>query len=207
MTYPPNPGVNLGKVTLSKAAPSVSLTKPGDSQGLLRVNLNWSQGARRGFFKRSSAVDLDLGCLWELSDGSKGVIQAVGNNFGSLRSAPFIQLDGDDRTGESAGGENMHINLERPDTFRRILIFAFIYEGVPNWAAADGVVTLFPTSGPQIEVRLDSPVDGARSCAIALLQNSGDGLTVHREVQYINGNQSAIDRAYGWGMKWQPGSK
>ncbi|MFB8008553.1 Tellurium resistance [Nocardia sp. NPDC056000] len=197
----------MSKVTLSKAAPSVSLTKPGDSQGLLRVNLNWSQGARRGFFKRSSAIDLDLGCLWELSDGSKGVVQAVGNNFGSLHSAPFIQLDGDDRTGESSGGENMHIDLARPDTFRRILIFAFIYEGVPNWAAADGVVTLYPTSGPEVEVRLDSPVDGARSCAIALLQNNGGGLTVHREVQYINGNQSAIDRAYGWGMKWQAGSK
>ncbi|MFF2553702.1 Tellurium resistance [Nocardia sp. NPDC058058] len=197
----------MSKVTLSKAAPSVNLTKPGDSQGLLRVNLNWSQGARRGFFKRSSAIDLDLGCLWELSDGSKGVVQAVGNNFGSLHSAPFIQLDGDDRTGESSGGENMHIDLARPDAFRRILIFAFIYEGVPNWAAADGVVTLYPTSGPEVEVRLDSPVDGARSCAIALLQNSGSGLTVHREVQYINGNQSAIDRAYGWGMKWQAGSK
>lgn len=202
-----NPGVNLGKVTLSKAAPSVSLTKPGDSGGIMRVNLNWSQGAKRGFFKRSSAVDLDLGCLWELSDGRKGVVQAVGNNFGSLHAPPFIQLDGDDRTGADTGGENMHINLERPDTFRRILIFAFIYEGVANWAAADGVVTLFPTVGPQVEVRLDSPVDGARSCAIALLQNTGGAISVHREVQYINGNQSSIDKAFGWGMDWHPASK
>lgn len=203
----PDPGVNLSKVTLSKATPSVNLTKPGDSQGAMRVNLNWSQGKKRGLFKRSSAVDLDLGCLYELADGSKGVIQAIGNNFGALHAAPFIALDGDDRTGEASGGENMHINLARPDTFRRILIFAFIYEGVPNWAAADGVVTLFPSDGRQIEVRLDSPVNGARSCAIALLQNSGGGLTVHREVNYINGNQSAIDRAYGWGMDWQPASK
>ncbi|MEV6770742.1 Tellurium resistance [Nocardia sp. NPDC051030] len=204
----PNPGrVNLGKVTLSKSTPTVDLAKSGDNQGIMRVNLNWSQGAKRGFFKRSSAVDLDLGCLWELTDGRKGVVQAVGNNFGQLKSAPFIQLDGDDRTGESSGGENMHINLERPDIFRRILIFAFIYEGVPNWAAADGVVTLFPNGGPEVEVRLDSPVDGARSCAIALLQNTGGALSVTREVQYINGNQSAIDRAYGWGMDWHPASK
>lgn len=202
-----DPGVNLSKVTLSKATPSVNLTKPGDSQGAMRVNLNWSQGKKRGLFKRSSAVDLDLGCLYELADGSKGVIQAIGNNFGALHTPPFIFLDGDDRTGEASGGENMHINLAQPDTFRRILIFAFIYEGVPNWAAADGVATLFPSDGRQIEVRLDSPVNGARSCAIALLQNSSGGLTVHREVNYINGNQSAIDRAYGWGMDWQPASK
>ncbi|WP_433196821.1 TerD family protein [Nocardia sp. CA-107356] len=200
------PGVNLSKVTLSKATPSITLTKPGDQQGIMRVNLNWSSGPK-GFFRRSKAVDLDLGCLYELSNGAKGVVQAIGNNFGSLQSEPFIQLDGDDRSGASASGENMHIDLTRPELFRRILIFAFIYEGVPNWAAADGVVTLFPTSGPQIEVRLDSPVNGARSCAIALLQNQGSGITVHREVNYINGAQRAIDEAYNWGMQWHAGRK
>jgi tellurite resistance protein TerA len=199
-------GVNLAKVTLSKATPSITLTKPGDQQGTMRVNLNWSSGPK-GFFRRTKAVDLDLGCMYELSNGAKGVVQAVGNNFGALDSEPYIQLDGDDRSGADAGGENMHINLARPELFRRILIFAFIYEGVPNWAAADGTVTLFPTSGPQIEVRLDSPVSGARSCAIALLQNQGTGITVHREVNYINGSQRAIDEAYRWGMKWQSAHK
>ncbi len=200
------PGVNLAKVTLSKATPSITLTKPGDQQGIMRVNLNWSSGPK-GFFRRAKPVDLDLGCLYELSSGAKGVVQAIGNNFGSLQSEPFIRLDSDDRSGASVGGENMHINLARPEVFRRILIFAFIYEGVPNWAAADGVVTLYPTSGPQIEVRLDSPVNGARSCVIALLQNQGPGITVHREVHYINGAQGAIDEAYNWGMQWHSAGK
>ncbi|MFE9579426.1 Tellurium resistance [Nocardia sp. NPDC006044] len=199
-------GVSLAKVTLSKATPSINLTKPGEQQGTMRVNLNWSTGSK-GFFRRSKPVDLDLGCLYELADGTKGVVQAVGNNFGALDTAPYIRLDGDDRSGTAAGGENMHINLARPELFRRVLIFAFIYEGVPNWAAADGVVTLFPTSGPQIEVRLDSPVDGARSCAIALLQNQGAGITVHREVHYINGAQKEIDEAYRWGMNWHSARK
>ncbi|GAB4589846.1 TerD family protein [Nocardia sp. IFM 10818] len=204
---PGSGGVNLGKVTLSKTTPSVTLTKPGDSHGVMRVNLNWSQGKKRGLFKRSGAIDLDLACLYELSDGRKGVVQALGNNFGSLHQPPFIHLDGDDRSGQAAGGENMHVNLERPEIFKRVLIFAYIYEGVANWAAADGVVTLFPTVGPQIEVRLDSPVDGARSCAIALLRHTRGGLTVQREVRYINGNQRAIDEAYGWGMNWSPARK
>ncbi|MEW1737765.1 Tellurium resistance [Nocardia beijingensis] len=202
-----NPGgVSLSKVTLSKATPSINLTKPGEQQGTMRVNLNWSSGPR-GFFRRAKAIDLDLGCLYELSNGAKGVVQAIGGNLGTLDGEPHIRLDGDDRSGSAAAGENLHIDLSRPELFRRILIFAFIYEGVPNWAAADGVVTLYPTSGPQVEVRLDSPVDGARSCAIALLQNQGAGITVHREVHYVNGAQRELDQAYQWGMQWQAGRK
>lgn len=43
---------------------------------------------------------------------------------------------------------NMHINLAHPEMFRRILVFAMIYEGTPNWVAVDGTVTLYLTSGP-----------------------------------------------------------
>ncbi|GAA5045984.1 TerD family protein [Nocardia callitridis] len=202
-----NPGgVNLSKVTLSKATPSINLTKPGEQQGVLRVNLNWSSGSR-GFFRKAKPVDLDLGCLYELASGAKGVVQAIGASFGNLEAEPYIRLDADDRTGTATGGENMHINLARPELFRRILIFAFIYDGVPNWAAADGVATLYPTSGPQVEVRLDSPVDGARTCAIALLQNQGAGITVNREVHYVNGAQRQLDEAYHWGLQWHSANK
>ncbi|MFL0177097.1 Tellurium resistance [Mycobacterium sp. SMC-13] len=201
-----SPGVNLSKISLTKAAPQVNLTKPGESQGVMRVNLNWS-GGKSGFFGRKSAVDLDLGCLYELADGSKGVIQALGNSFGARDRPPYIALDGDDRSGAAAGGENMHINLAQPQQFRRILIFAMIYEGAANWAAVDGVVTLYPTSGPPIEVRLDSPVNGARICAVAQVYYANGGLHVQREVNYINGSQSELDRAYSWGMRWQAGRK
>ena len=156
--------VSLSKITLTKSAPTVNLAKAGERQGNMRVNLNWSQGAppkKTGFLAKlagagSGAVDLDLGCLYELADGSKGVVQALGNSFGSLTSPPYISLDGDDRSGANTGGENMHVNLGDPSAFRRILIFAMIYDGAPNWAAVDGVVTLYPTNGPEVEVRLDS---------------------------------------------------
>lgn len=216
-------GVSLQKVVLTAAAPQVSLTKSGGSTGNIRINLNWSQGAAAapvgpkagGFFKRlaaqaaggASAVDLDLGCLYELSDGSKGVVQALGNSFGSLDRAPWIKLDGDDRTGAVTSGENMSINLDQPGRFRRILIFAMIYEGAPNWAAVDGVVTLSPINGPQIEVRLDADDRAARICAVAQLINDNGDLVVQHEVKYINGGQSMLDSEYGWGMSWSPGRK
>ncbi|MBM7459031.1 tellurium resistance protein [Rhodococcus coprophilus] len=205
-------GVNLDKINLTKDAPTVSLSKGGSARGVTRVNLDWSRGEqKKGFLAKltgaSNGVDLDLGCLFELADGSKGVIQALGNSFGSLNTPPYIHLDGDDRTGSVAGGENMHINFERPELFKRVLIFAMIYQGAPNWAAVDGVVTLSPPSGPQIEVRLDSPNNGARICAIAMIESTGQGVTVNRLVEYIDGSQSDLDRKYGWGMKWQAGRK
>lgn len=204
------PAVNLSKISLTKAAPAVNLTKAGERQGVMRVNLNWTSGAaRKGLFSGggSQAVDLDLGCLYELNDGSKGVIQALGNMFGAQDRPPYIFLDGDDRTGTVAGGENMYLNLQYGDQFRRVLIFAMIYEGAANWAAVDGVVTMFPTSGPQIEVRLDSPQTNARICAIAQVCSTGSGLAVNREDRYISGSQSDLDQAYGWGMRWKAGRK
>lgn len=122
-------GVNLSKINLTKESPTVSLSKGGSGQGVTRVNLNWSRGEqKKGFLAKltgaAGGVDLDLGCLYELTDGSKGVIQALGNSFGSLNTPPYIHLDGDDRTGSAQGGENMHINLERPELIKRVLIFA-----------------------------------------------------------------------------------
>ena len=205
-------GVSLSKVTLTKSAPSVSLTKRGGAGGQLRVNLQWTSGAQqsRGLFgkRRSGGVDLDLACLWEFSDGSKGVVQALGNAFQApYQGTPIIRLDGDDRSGSAVGGENMFIDLSRVDEIRRILVFTFIYEGVPNWASADGVVTLYPASGPEIEVRLDEPDSSSPTCVIAMLENKGGEMVVHREVRYIRGGQADVDAAYGWGMEWARGRK
>jgi tellurite resistance protein TerA len=211
-------GVSLSKVTLTKSAPSISLTKRGGAGGQLRVNLQWSTGvapapAKKGLFSRLTGggpqgIDLDLACLWEFTDGSKGVVQALGNAFQApYGGQPIIRLDGDDRSGSVSGGENMFIDLSRINEIRRILVFAFIYEGVPNWASADGVVTLYPSSGPEIEVRLDESDPSAPTCVIAMLENTGGELVVRREVQYIRGGQADVDRAYGWGMEWARGSK
>ncbi|WP_409073773.1 TerD family protein [Micromonospora chalcea] len=202
-------------MTLTKAAPAVSLTKQGSATGLLRVNLNWNArpaGPGGGLFSRiaPASIDLDLGCLFEFTDGTRGVVQALGNAFTARPAGvrePVIWLDGDDRSGSSAAGENLFVNLAYANEIRRILAFALIYEGVANWAGADGVVTLHPAIGPQVEVRLDETRNGARICAIAMLESRNGDLSVRREVNYIDGSQSHLDRHYGWGMNWTPGRK
>jgi tellurite resistance protein TerA len=215
-TAPPSGGgagggtVSLSKVTLTKAAPTVSLTKHGGASGSLRVNLNWdAKPPERGFFRKNVQLDLDLGCLYEFADGTKGVVQALGNSFSARNRAgrELIRLDGDDRSGQVSTGENLSVDLSDVSQIRRILVFALIYQGAANWAAAKAVATLLPVDAAPVEVLLDDPRDGARVCAIAMIENRGGEIVVNREVNYLDGAQRALDEAYGWGMNWTRGRK
>jgi tellurite resistance protein TerA len=197
-------------VRLTKAAPTVSLAKHGGSSGMLHVNLNWdARPPAKGLFKKTQQLDLDLGCLYEFADGTKGVVQALGNTFTARnrKGKQLLRLDGDDRSGQVSGGENLFIDLTDPSAIRRVLVFALIYEGAANWAAANGVATLTPAGAAPIEVLLDDPREGARICAIALISNRNGEIVVQREVNYVNGAQRALDEAYDWGMNWTRGRK
>lgn len=208
---PPASPASAGPVSLTKAAPTVSLSKHGGNHGMMRVNLNWDANPpARGLFRKNAQLDLDLGCLYEFADGSKGVVQALGNSFiarSRTSGRELIRLDGDDRSGSNTAGENLSIDLGGLDEIRRILIFGLIYEGAANWADAKGVTTLMPVGAAPIQILLDEPRDGARICAIALLTNEGGGLQIRREVNYLDGAQRALDHAYGWGMNWTAGRK
>ncbi|CAL9351847.1 hypothetical protein SUDANB99_00468 [Streptomyces sp. enrichment culture] len=212
--------VRLSKVTLTKDAPSVSLTKQGGTSGALRVNLNWNLreqsprwgGTFGGAVGRHSALDLDLCALFELADGSKGVVQALGDTFGSLHRPPYIHLDGDDRTGAVDTGENLTVNLDHKDAFRRILVFVTIYAGARSFAGLHATVTLTPAHGAPVEFSLDECTVPSTVCALALITRQGDDLVVRREARYLVpargvSPQRTVDQAYGWGMRWTPGRK
>lgn len=222
-TAPPAPSaepVRLTKVTLTKAAPSVSLTKQGGTSGAMRVNLNWQVRKQFSGWARKLGrpvamhddLDLDLCCLYELSDGSKGVVQALGNAFGALHQPPFIHLDGDDRTGAVSTGENLTISLDHQRYFRRILVFVTIYEGARSFADLHATVTLQPQYGAPVDFSLDECTVPSTVCALALITNTGSDLVVQREARYLVPDrgvspQRTVDYAYGWGMNWTPGRK
>lgn len=212
--------VSLSKITLTKEAPSVSLTKRGGTTGMMRVNLNWE--VRKQFkgwaakLNRAVAMhgdlDLDLCALYELADGRKGVVQALGNAFGSLQQPPYIHLDGDDRTGSVSTGENLTINLDHKDELRRIVIFVAVYEGARSFADLHATVTLTPQNGAPIDFSLDECTVPSTVAALALITNEGGDLTVRREARYLVPErgvspQRTIDHTYGWGMNWSPGRK
>lgn len=219
---PPSPApkpenrVSLSKITLTKGRPSVSLDKTGG--GIWKVNLNWSQGKAaerpKGLFgglfggkdSGRGAIDLDLGACIRMKNGRKDIVQAVGGNFGSTARYPWVQLMGDDRTGEQAGGEWLQINGDMIAEIRDIFIFAFIYDGVPNWSATDGVVRLFIPGQPEIETRLEGSDNSCGMCAIARVFNENGRTGVEKLDRYFRSHKE-MDRAFGWGFSWVAGRK
>ncbi|MDG4597086.1 MAG: TerD family protein [Candidatus Contendobacter sp.] len=201
--------IRLEKITLEKKGSSISLEKKNQGFGEIVVNLNWNQGGGgKGFFGRltSRKVDLDLGCLFKLRDGRAGAVQALGNSFGSLQQPPYIQLMGDDRSGASAAGEFLRINGRHWDELDRLVAFALIYKGAPNWSETDAVVTIQTPDQPTLEIRLDSHRNDQRMCALVLLENQGGNIKVTKLVEYFQDHRY-LDQAYHFGLRWVAGSK
>ncbi len=204
---------------------TINLTKIGDSHSIdlkksnfeISVNLNWNKEIKNsqnsGSFLskltnsskfQSSNIDLDLGCMYRLKNGDKGVIQALGNNFGNLNNLPYIALDGDDRTGENLNGETLRFS--KPLEIELLVVFAFIYDGVANWSLADGVVTIKQPNGADIIIKLDNPSPNKTMCGIAIFKNDGANLKVEKLEKYYSGHKE-LDSDFGFNFNWVAGSK
>ena len=203
---PPKP-VSLTKVTLTKQNSTVNLKKDDGRFGKIRVNLNWNQKPKKtGFFARNTSLDLDVGAFVETKAGDLFVVQALGRAFGDFNKAPFTKLLGDDRTGAVTDGEWLEINGDKWSSIERVLVYAFIYEGAPNWQETDGVVRVLVPGQPEIEVRMNEYGDTRGMCAVASLENEAGQVRVSREVTFHQGHE-AMDRDYGWGFRWTTARK
>lgn len=203
---PPPSSVNLNKITLEKRQ-SVNLSKNDARFGKITVNLTWNSAVSGGFLSklRGGAVDLDLGCMYEHRDGHKGVIQALGASFGSYNQPPYCHLAGDDRSGTTGQGEFLYINGDQWSNFKRALIFAYIYEGIPSWDKANAGIRVTIPNQPELIANIDSH-ERRGMCAIALLENGGNDIKVTKLIDYFD-NHRELDRAYGFGFNWKRGTK
>lgn len=210
------PSVNLSKITLTKNQSSVNLKKK-DNFGKISINLNWNQrpdksampkkGLLGDLFKQhAKGIDLDVGAMIQLKSGEKTLIQALGKRFGNLNAPPFVLLRGDDRTGQVTTGEWLDINGAQWSQIEEVFIFAFIYDGVPNWSQTDGVVTIHIPDQPPIETRLTEGAGSLPMCAIARLVNQQGSINVERINRYFKGHKD-MDQAFGWGFSWQKARK
>ena len=105
-----------------------------------------------------------------------------------------------------AAGETLRINGGQWAAVKRVALFAFIYEGAPNWQATDGVITITMPDQPPIEVRLSDGQNNRGFCGIATIENAGGGIRFTRLVEYFVSHKD-FDERVGWGMRWQAGSK
>lgn len=214
--------INLQKITLEKQGDShvIDLTKKTDKE--IVINLNWSQGEKKGFFSKffgeETEIDLDLGCFYELNDGDKSVIDGLqfskgrGGNKNQLTrqgrytASPWIWHSGDDRVGNFGAGENILINPDGISELKRLVIYCFIYEGVAKWTETNAVVTVKVSGNPDIEVKMGQQSNHKNFCAIAEILFTSNSISVKKLVTFHN-SHSECDLTYKWGMQWGAGTK
>lgn len=187
--------------------------------GKIRIGAAWQNTVveEAGFFgkifkkARKQGVDLDLGCLYELQDGTRGCLQAFGNTYGAYKTAPYIQLSGDDRTGDDDDDDDgedeiLRINGQKWSEIKRMLVYLYIYGGVNNWAEIKPQLQVrVPNEKPMI-VSLHTYKSELCICAVAGLENIRGGIRLKNYTEYYPGHPE-LDRAFGFGMDWTDGKK
>ncbi len=203
-----NRKVSLSKITLKKKGDkkSISLEKSVNAENIIHINLNWDapKPKKFSFLGSNTSPDLDLGCMFRLKDGNKGVIQPLGNFFGSSHQPPYILLDKDDRSGSSATGENLRIY--KPELVDFVMVFAMIYEGAKDFTTVNGRITVTDQKGNEVYIKLDSPDPRYTFCSVCSFKNTETALDLKKEELYFSGHPEA-DKHFGFGFMWKKGSK
>jgi tellurite resistance protein TerA len=226
--------INLNKVVLEKSGDTKRINLAKDNSGNIlskeiTINLNWTQekkvekpsgffGSLSKMFASTDGIDLDLGCFYELRNGTKMVIDGLqfSNGKGGIRSAlsnqgrytgqPWIWHSGDDRSG-TGDGENILLNPTGVKDLKRLTIYCFIYKGVANWAQTNTIASIKVPGNPDIVVEMGQQINKEMMCALAEINFEGsDEINVKKLVTFHNGH-AECDRAYNWGLQWKAGSK
>lgn len=219
-------GIGAGGVVENKAVkPQDMLDKSGES-GLIQppengfdnihIGLAWnniileeSKGFM-GLIKKMSkkGIDLDLGCFFELTDGTRGILQPFGELFGNLEQIPYILHCGDERTGDAEGDdEYLTINGKQWPQIKRILLYTYIYEGSTDWSQIRPEVNINLHNGDDaIHIKPALKTSTMTVCALAMIKNIKGGMQIVTHGEYFM-SQAAMDRAFGFGLEWEDGAK
>lgn len=156
---------------------------------------------------RQEGVDLDIGCLYEMQDGTRGAIQAFGEKFGDYENPPFMQLSGDERTGDADGhDEFIMVNGTKWSEVKRVLVYIYIYEGAPRWSEINPQIILDVPGEDDLIVTLGAHDDALALCAVGGLENVRGGIKLTNYTEYFPGHYE-MDRAFGFGLEWGDGRK
>ena len=201
---------------LDKNGESGLIMPPEGGFQSIHIGLSWNNfimekaGGLMGLIKKATrqGVDLDLGCFFELADGTRGILQPFGNLFGNLNTIPYIQLSGDERTGDSEGDDEfLTVNGQNWLQIKRILVYAYIYKGSKDWSQIKPTVTINMHNGDTpIKITPQLKTSQMTVCALATLSNVKGAIKINAHGEYFT-SQASMDRAFGFGLEWQDGSK
>ncbi|MGH1456186.1 MAG: Tellurium resistance protein TerA [Alphaproteobacteria bacterium] len=221
-------GVSLGAAGYRSASDHPDncefLAEPGDSVAIspgkdgfesMMIGVAWdnirteTSGLFGKFFKKIAkvGVDLDIGCLYEMQDGTRGSIQAFGEKFGEYNKPPYISLSGDERTGDAEGhDEYLLVNGAKWNEVKRMLVYIYIYKGAPTWSQIKPQVVIDVPGENDLYVTLNAHDDALCLCAVGELENIRGGIKLTNRTEYFPGHEE-MDRAFGYGLSWADGKK
>lgn len=195
----------------------INLQKGTNVSNEIKINLNWSKGSNEN--QQNGAIDLDLGCFYELRNGAKTLIDGLQFSHGRggdrnhqtkqgcYSKAPYIWHVGDNRGAESESGETILVNPAGISQIKRIIVYTFIFDGVARWSQTNAVVRVSVPGNDEVIVKMGQQESSKRFCAIASIEiNSDSSMTIQKLVTFHD-NHSDCDRMYGWGFNYTPGSK
>lgn len=200
---------------LNEPGQSIAINCGADGFEEILIGVEWDNThvENAGFFGKmfkkaqKKGVDLDIGCLYEMKDGTRGAIQAFGEKFGDYDQAPYISLSGDERTGDAEGhDEFMLVNGAHWKDIKRILVYIYIYEGAPSWSDINPQIILDVPGEDDLIVTLGAHNDHLCLCAVGGLENVRGGIQLTNYTEYFPGH-AEMDRAFGYGLDWADGVK
>lgn len=202
---------------LSKPGETAIVNQPEGGLPDFEIGASWDNVPVReaqGFFDKflkktvqAKGIDMDLGCLYIMKDGTRGAIQAFGKTYGDFDKPPYIKLDGDERTGDKEGkDEIIHLNGKHWEEIEKILVYTYIYEGAENFSDVQPQVQIRVPGEKPIVVSLRARRDELDLCAVALIENIRGGIRLTTNLEYYPGH-AEMDRAFGFGLQWEQGRK
>ncbi|MBX2834183.1 MAG: TerD family protein [Micavibrio sp.] len=200
---------------LNEPGASIALSPGAEGFETMMIGVAWDQivqkdeGLMGKLFgaKKTQNIDLDLGCLYELQDGTRGAVQAFGEKFGHYETSPFMRLSGDERKGDAKGhDEYILVNGRKWSEIKRILVYIYIYEGAYRWSEITPQIILDVPGENDLVVTLQAHNDALALCAVGGLENIRGGIKLTNYTEYFPGHEE-MDRAFGYGLEWGEGQK
>ncbi len=202
---------------LSKPGETAIVNQPEGGLPDFDIGMAWdnvaverAHGFLAKFFKKNiqrKGIDMDIGCLYILKDGTRGAVQAFGDTHGAFDEPPYLFLDGDERTGDKDGrDEVIHLNGRHWEEIGKILIYTYIYKGADSFSEVSPQVQLRVPGERPIVVSLNARRAELDLCAVATIENIRGGIRLTTHLEYYPGH-AEMDRAFGYGLQWEQGTK
>ncbi len=200
---------------LAEPGDNVAITPDKDGFDKILIGVAWDniKTAESGFFGKllkktmKVGVDLDIGCLYEMKDGTRGSLQAFGEKFGDFNNSPYISLSGDERTGDSDDNDEfLLVNGRKWNDIKRMLVYIYIYKGAPKWSDINPQVIIDVPGESDLYVTLSAHDDQLSLCAVGEIESVRGGIRLTNRTEYFPGHEE-MDRAFGYGLEWADGKK